>query len=143
MPQNRFNQEVRPFLTEIPVGKKGIAFRLVDLDAWAEKAGIELNFIEPGKPIQNAFAESFNGRLRDECLNQHQFASLDEARELIEGWRADYNRLRPHTSLGGRSPEQFILGLTGAMAPVKPDQVTQPQHDLPFPEETPCPVGLP
>ena len=53
-------------------------------------------------------------------------------------YRGDYSRVRPHTSLGGLSPEQFIAGLTGAMAPVKPVHATQPQHDLPFPEETPC-----
>ena len=69
------------------------------LDAWAYARGVRLRFIEPGKPTQNAFAESFNGRLRDECLNQHWFLSLADARRIIEAWRVDYNTVRPHSSL--------------------------------------------
>jgi len=121
----------------------GSEFTCRVMDAWAYNAGIELHFIDPGKPVQNAFAESFNSRFRDECLNQHQFAGLTEARTLIEDFRCDYNSVRPHSSLGGLSPEQFILGLTGAMAPVKPDHATQPQHALTLPEETLCPLRLP
>ncbi len=75
------------------------------LDQWAHRRGVALQFIEPGKPVQNAYIESFNGRFRDECLNQHHFLGLNDARGLIEGWRSDYNRLRPHTSLSGSSPE--------------------------------------
>lgn len=74
---------------------------------WAEERGVEWHYIAPGKPQQNAFVESFNGRLRDECLNEHVFGSLTEARRLIEAWREDYNRVRPHGSLGGRTPEEF------------------------------------
>jgi len=74
---------------------------------WAEERGVEWHYIAPGRPQQNAFAESFIGRLRDECLNEHVFASLAEARRLIEEWRVDYNRARPHGSLGGRTPEEF------------------------------------
>ncbi len=77
------------------------------LDAWAYDAASQLHFIAPGKPVQNAYIESFNGRLRDECLNQHWFSCVAEARILIEAWRVDYNRVRPHTSLGYRTPEQF------------------------------------
>lgn len=77
------------------------------LDAWATRRGVQLRFIDPGKPIQNAFVESFNGRFRDEGLNQHWFCSLDEAREVIEAWRADYTSTRPHSSLGHQTPEEF------------------------------------
>ena len=68
---------------------------------------LELRFIQPGKPIQNAYVESFNGKFRDECLNEHWFMSLDEAREVIEEWRQDYNAVRPHSSLDDLTPEQF------------------------------------
>ncbi len=61
------------------------------LDAWAYKNNVRLNFIEPGKPNQNAFIESFNGRFRDECLNEHWFANLADARRIIKAWRLDYN----------------------------------------------------
>lgn len=63
--------------------------------------------IRPGKPTENAYVESFNGRLRDECLNENWFTSLKEAQVTIESWRQDYNRLRPHRSLGGLTPEEF------------------------------------
>lgn len=75
--------------------------------AWQEAQGIEWHYIAPGKPMQNGFVESFNGRLRDECLNEHLFASLPEARQLIEDWRTDYNTNRPHTSLNGLTPVEF------------------------------------
>ena len=78
------------------------------LDAWAYRRGIRLHFIEPGKPTQNGYAESFNGRLRDECLNEHWFPTLEEARRLIEAWRQDYNTVRPHSSLGDLTPAEFV-----------------------------------
>ncbi len=65
------------------------------------------HYIEPGKPVQNAFIESFNSRLRDECLNEHLFGSLAEARQIIEAWRLDYNYARPHSSLGTLTPSEF------------------------------------
>ena len=77
------------------------------LDQWAYERGVKLQFIEPGKPIQNAFIESFNSRLREECLNEHVFVSLDDARSKIEKWRIEYNRERPHSSLGHLTPEEF------------------------------------
>jgi putative transposase len=77
------------------------------LDTWAYRNGVELHFIQPGKPVQNAYIESFNGRFRDECLNEHWFESLNEARAVIEEWRLDYNGYRPHGSLGDLTPEQF------------------------------------
>jgi putative transposase len=77
------------------------------MDLWAFEHGVRLQFIEPGKPIQNAFIESFNSRLREECLNEHVFVSLDDARRKIESWRIQYNRERPHSSLGYLPPEEF------------------------------------
>lgn len=74
---------------------------------WQQDRGVEWHYIAPGKPQQNGFVESFNGRLRDECLNEHLFSSLKEASEIIEAWRIDYNTLRPHTSLGGLTPIEF------------------------------------
>ena len=86
-------------------------------DAWAYRHGIEHQFIRPGKPVENAFAESFNSRIRDECLNLHWFESLAHARELLEAWREDYNSLRPHTALGGRAPLEVAQALTGGHGP--------------------------
>jgi len=74
---------------------------------WQQDHGIEWHYIAPGKPTQNSFIESFNGRLRDECLNEHLFANLAEARRIIEAWRVDYNTARPHSSLGGLTPTEF------------------------------------
>ena len=74
---------------------------------WQEERGVEWHYIAPGKPMQNGFVESFNGRLRDECLNEHLFANLKEARQIIEAWRIDYNTNRPHTSLNGLTPTEF------------------------------------
>jgi len=74
---------------------------------WARDNQVKLNFIQPGKPTQNAFVESFNGKFRDSCLNQHWFRSLDEAREMIETWRKDYNEVRPHSALGYQPPAVF------------------------------------
>ena len=74
---------------------------------WAQERSVEWHYIAPGKPMQNAFVESFNGRLRDECLNEHVFGTLIEARRIIETWRIDYNTVRPHTSLAGLTPAEF------------------------------------
>jgi putative transposase len=112
----------------------GTEFTSRALLAWAARLGIELVWIEPGKPIQNAYAGSFNARLRDEYLNQHHFLSLGDARGLIELWRQDYNELRPHTSLGGETPERFFELWSEAMAS---DQSRLRQRGLPFPSETP------
>lgn len=77
------------------------------LDQWAYMNKVTLNFSRPGKPTDNAFVESFNGRLRDECLNTHWFLSLDDARAKIEAWRQDFNESRPHISLGFMTPAEF------------------------------------
>jgi len=77
------------------------------LDRWAYENGVTLDFSRPGKPTDNAFVESFNGRFRDECLNAHWFLSLADARGKIEAWRRHYNESRPHTSLGWLTPAEF------------------------------------
>ena len=73
---------------------------------------MRLRFILPGKPIQNAFVEVFNARFRDECLNEHWFTGLPDARQTIETWRRDYNQVRPHSSLGNLTPDAFARGTT-------------------------------
>lgn len=82
------------------------------LDQWAYERGVRLRFIAPGKPVQNCYIESFNGRLRDECLNQHWFKNVADARQIVEEWRLDYNRARPHSSLGGLTPEEYRQMIT-------------------------------
>ena len=79
-----------------------------DLDLWAYLNKVVLDFSRPGKPTDNAFIESFNGRIRDECLNQHWFLSLEDAQIKIEDWRIEYNTIRPHSSIGKQTPEQFL-----------------------------------
>ena len=74
---------------------------------WTQTSGVDWHYIAPGKPQQNAFAESFIGRLRDECLNETLFASLSQARSGADVWRADYNGARPHSALANRTPEEF------------------------------------
>jgi putative transposase len=77
-------------------------------EAWAYYRGLQLDFTRPGKPTDNCHIESFNGRLRDECLNVHQFLSIEHARAKLEAWRVDYNHHRPHGSLGDLTPAEFI-----------------------------------
>ena len=74
---------------------------------WCQETGVGWHYIAPGKPMQNAFVESFNGKLRDECLNEHIFGNLAEARKIVETWRINYNTQRPHTSLGGLAPAVY------------------------------------
>jgi putative transposase len=77
------------------------------MDQWAYQHGVKLDFIRPGKPTENGYIESFNGTVRRECLKQHYFTSLDEAKRLIEDWRVEYNQFRPHSSIEGLTPEAF------------------------------------
>ena len=79
------------------------------MDKWAYERGIELDFSRPGKPTDNAMVESFNGRLRQECLNEHWFMSLQDARNKIEAWRGFYNEVRPHSALDWKTPKEFAL----------------------------------
>ena len=95
-------------LPEVITVDNGPEFAGKVMDEWAYRRGIKLSFIRPGKPVENAFAESFNGRLRDECLSINWFMSVKHAREIIESWRQDYNEVRPHNSLKGETPKQFV-----------------------------------
>ena len=94
-------------LPEAIVVDNGPEFRGRALAAWSEQRRVRLEFIQPGKPAQNAYIESFNGRLRDECLNANWFTSLSDARRKVETWRQDYNELRPHSSLNYLPPTEF------------------------------------
>ena len=86
----------------------GTEFTSKALDAWAFEGGVKLDFTTPGRPTENGFVESFQGRLRDECLNVEVFESLDDARRKIAAWRADYNARRPHSALGNLSPREYL-----------------------------------
>ena len=79
------------------------------VDLWAYHHGARIDFSRPGKPTDNAFIETFNGSLRDECLNLHWFETIDEARRLVEAWRIDYNESRPHMALGNQTPQEYAL----------------------------------
>jgi len=107
---------VRPAPKRIRVDN-GPEFVSNALDRWAYEHGVTLDFSRPGRPIDNAFVESFNGRLREECLNAHWFLSLDDARAKIEAWRQFYNESRPHSALGDRTPREFA-----SLAGVNPGQ---------------------
>ena len=89
------------------VGDNGTELTSHTILRWQEEPGVGWNYIAPGKPVQNAFVENLNGRFRDECLNEHVFRGLPMARRIIEAWRIDYNAHRPHTSLGGVTPNEF------------------------------------
>jgi putative transposase len=103
-------------LPEIIIIDNGPEFIGKALDAWAYERNVKLHFINPGKPVENAYVESFNGRFRDECLNEHWFLTLEHARKEIEEWRVDYNTKRPHSSLGFLTPEEFIRQEQGKVA---------------------------
>ena len=113
---------------ECLVTDNGPEFTSRAMDAWAYERGIQLNFIRPGKPTENCFVESFNGKFRDECLNQHWFVSLNDARRYIELWRKDYNTVRPHSSLGNVPPEEYVVGV--GLPSVAPLQRTKTVPDL-------------
>jgi putative transposase len=94
-------------LPEVIVSDNGPEFTGKALDIWASHRRVKLHFIRPGKPVENGYCESFNGKLREECLNIHWFTDLADARAKIEAWRTDYNEVRPHSSLDGRSPTEY------------------------------------
>jgi len=85
----------------------GTEFASKAMDLWAYKNGVHLDFIRPGKPVENGYIESFNGRLRDECLNVEVFFTLADARRKLHLWRRDYNHYRPHSALDDRTPAEF------------------------------------
>lgn len=105
-------------LPEVITVDNGPEFISKALDAWAYQNQVRLRFIQPGKPVQNAYIESFNGKLRDECLNENVFINLQDAKSKIETWRKDYNCVRPHSSLDNLTPEEFAGTLP------QPDQIT-------------------
>uniref|UniRef100_UPI002265E870 integrase core domain-containing protein n=2 Tax=Neokomagataea TaxID=1223423 RepID=UPI002265E870 len=92
----------------IIVSDNGTEFTSHAIVKWAEDMGVEWHYIALGKPQQNGFIESFNGKLRDECLNETLFTSLPHARHVLALWREDYNTVRPHSKLGGRTPAQVV-----------------------------------
>lgn len=94
-------------LPKCVVSDNGTEFTSAAVLKWSESTSVGWHYIEPGKPMQNGAVESFNGKVRDEFLNQHWFMSLKEVKELAERWREDYNEQRPHSSLGGMSPNEF------------------------------------
>ena len=96
----------------------GTEFTSRVVDQWAYQNQVALHFIERGKPTQNAFIESFNGKFRDECLNLNWFVDLRHAREVIEAWRVDYNTVRPHSSLRYLTPEEFAARPASPPTPV-------------------------
>jgi putative transposase len=100
-------------LPEVITIDNGPEFAGKALDEWAYRKSVKLNFITPGKPVENAYAESFNGRLRDECLNTNWFLNLKHARNVIEDWRKDYNEVRPHSSLKNMTPMEYANATTG------------------------------
>ena len=85
----------------------GTEFQSRAMDAWAYHHGVQLDFIRPGKPVENGLIESFNGRFRDECLNLHLFWTIEDAKEKLVAWQVDYNQDRPHGSLGQLTPNEF------------------------------------
>ena len=97
----------------------GPEFTSKRLDQWAYLNGVQLDFSRPGKPTDNAFIESFNGRIRQECLNENWFLSLEDARQKVERWRLDYNTNRPHSSLDNLTPTEFALAASSHMKTMK------------------------
>jgi putative transposase len=101
--------ERRKAKPKVCVSDNGTELTSIAILKWQKERGVDWHYIAPGKPQQNAFAESFIGRLRDECLNETLFSSLEEARTVLAAWRNDYNRVRPHSSLANSTPEEFRL----------------------------------
>lgn len=95
----------------------GPEFISKDVDLWAYWNHVTLDFSRPRKPTDNAYIESFNGRFRQECLNEHWFLSLDDARDKVEAWRQDYNKQRPHSALGHATPEEYAARVEPQMGP--------------------------
>ena len=107
----------------------GPEFVSLALDQWASDRGIRLDFIRPGHPVENCFIESFNGKLLDECLNLHHFASVAEAQAIIEQWRAEYHTDRPHRGLGQRTPAEYAASLTPCLTDDEQHQDKERQNE--------------
>lgn len=100
------------------------------VEQWSYESGVKWRFIEPGRPMQNGYVESFNSRFRDECLNENWFTTLADARVSIEQWRQDYNHARPHSSLGYRTPTEFRIAGDAGSARLACDTAVQPALSL-------------
>jgi putative transposase len=111
-------------LPEVITVDNGPEFISKALDLWAYENSVKLRFIQPGKPVQNAYIESFNGKFRNECLNDNVFVSLHSAQKIIEAWRQDYNTERPHSSLNDLTPEEFTRTF------LKEQQIEKPKQKL-------------
>lgn len=109
-------------LPKVIVVDNGPEFTSKAMHRWARANGVRLHFIDPGKPTQNAYVESFNGKLRDTCLNLHWFVDLDDARTTVEAWRRDYNEVRPHSALGRTPPAIYAQRLTGTSPAVETEE---------------------
>ena len=116
------------------VADHGTEFTSRVVDPWAFARGVELHFITPGKPTENAFSESFKGKFRDECLNEHWLVSLAEAREKIEVWRRDYHQVRPHSALTYQPPEEFAAQ-AAARGTSPPTPLASIPEDLTYAQE--------
>ena len=120
------------------VSDNGTEFTSNAILRWADQSRVEWHYIAPGKPIQNAFIESFNGRLRDELLNETLFTTLAQARVLLSRWRADYNDARPHSGLGWQTPAEFARTF-----PRRETALRNPTSSAPSPAAHPAPQGNP
>lgn len=121
------------------VSDNGTEFTSMAILRWAQDQGVEWHYIAPGKPTQNAFVESFNGRLRDELLNETLFTSLAHAREALTAWKVDYNTLRPHSGLGNLPPT--IYAKLGASVKQRGEALEQPEGSAPRPVASPDQIG--
>jgi putative transposase len=118
------------------VSDNGTEFTSNAMLAWAQENGITWHFIAPGKPMQNGFCESFNGRMRDELLNESLFFGLDHARIKIADWADDYNEQRPHSALGYLTPAAYAANLTATCDRLRnPDQLRRSHVALPAPDD--------
>jgi len=115
------------------VSDNGTEFTSRAVLAWTQEQGIEWHYITPGKPRENGFTESLNGRIRDECLNEHVFEGLAHARRLLAAWLDDYNNVRPHGSLGHVPPAAFRASLLSTLAVEQPGACAQPRNRPIFP----------
>lgn len=124
----------------------GSEFASKSLDGWTMKRGIKLDFIRPGKPVENGFVESFHGRLRDECLNAEIFFSLEDAQRKLNHWRDDYNQHRPHSALADRTPQAFAeqcraRGATRSALPASPTTGGIPTQGSAMPADAALDLG--
>jgi putative transposase len=125
-------------LPEVIVVDNGPEFTAGVMHRWARQNGVQLHFIDPGKPTQNAYVESFNGKFRDTCLNVHWFVDLEDARRTIEDWRVEYNEVRSHSSLGRRPPAVYARMLEDRIAAVETEETAS--RFPPSPQ--PCDEGI-